>query len=182
MESRFRPGQDDRFLWRACWSPSESGTLDDMPLQAPLARSTHAMLREMVLELRDAESGQRYPTVIHAGLPWGPRAAHDCSLTPTTDSGLRTDIAMGLLERTSIEGTRPLLWLTRPGPLSVQDCDLEWRSATQWAAGALAINPAFLVVTRQGWFEPDSGRLQEWRRLRRHSTRRALASRPQSHW
>lgn len=136
-------------------------------LQAPIDRDTHRVLRAAVLELVQAEPRRRsgFPTVVHAGAP-------GCSLRhveapPLPDAGLRADVVLTLLR--GAPGSRPHLWLTRPGELSPHDDDLRWLGPAQWAASALGLPVGLVVVTRRGWFDPVSGVRREWRRLRRRS-------------
>ncbi len=80
------------------------------------------------------------------------------------DHGLRTEMVGALLR--SLDDP-PWVWLTRGGPLAVQDVDLDWLGPTLTAASERGSDPAFVVVTRHGWRDPRSGVGQEWRRIRR---------------
>ena len=62
--------------------------------------------------------------------------------------------------------SRPVVWLTRPGELSVHDDDLRWLGPVAWACGSVGEPIGLVVVTRRGWFDPVSGVRREWRRLR----------------
>lgn len=137
-----------------------------MALQAPVDRHTHVALRAAVLELRETERRRHFPPGVHAGLP-GP-ARGSVGADGAADAGLRADLAVALLHRAARRVQRPLVWLTRPGELVVEDVDLEWVRAVGWAAGALGRTDGLVVVTPRGWFDPVSGVRREWRRLRRH--------------
>ncbi len=124
------------------------------------------MLRAAVLELVEGESRRRFPTVLHAGLP-GCSVRH-VEHPPLPDAGVRADVALSMLLRTSSPGP-PLLWLTRPGELSPHDDDLRWLGPARWAASSLGLPVGLVVVTRRGWFDPVSDVRREWKRLRRRS-------------
>ena len=138
-----------------------------MALQAPIERSTHAVLRAAVLELIETESRRRFPAVLHAGVP-GRSVRHvDAGVI---DAGLRADLALALMRRAGTATTAPYVWLTRPGELSVHDDDLQWLGPVAWAAAGLGLRAGLVVVTRRGWFDPVSGVRREWRRLRRRTS------------
>ena len=61
----------------------------------------------------------------------------------------------------------PWVWVTRVGPLSLQDVDVAWLGPTVTAAHERGADPAFVVVTRHGWRDPRSGVGQQWQRIRR---------------
>lgn len=145
-----------------------------MPLQAPIDRLTHQVFRTAVLHLRESEHRRRFPVTVHAGFP-GRTASHTWPAGTDHDHGLRCDITAALLARVAV---RPpagrFVWITRPGSPSVHDADLAWRSAVEWAGASLDIATSLVVVTRYGWFDPDSGVGRQWRRIRRHA--------PDPHW
>jgi len=138
-----------------------------MPLQAPIERLTHRALRAAVLDLIETEPRRHFPTVIHAGLP-GHGVFH-VGATESMDAGMRADVALTLIRRAATRVPRPLVWLTRPGELSVHDADLGWLGPVAWASAGLGHQVGLVVVTRRGWFDPVSDVRREWRRLRRRS-------------
>lgn len=138
-----------------------------MALQAPIEQATHHVLRAAVLELIESDSGRRFPTVVHAGVPGRSVRQEGAALVP--DPGLRADLALALIRRASTWVPRPVVWLTRCGELSVHDDDLQWLGPVAWAGAALGRPTGLVVVTRQGWFDPVSDVRREWRRLRRSS-------------
>jgi hypothetical protein len=145
------------------------GQAGAMPLQAPIERVTHVVLRAAVLELRETERGMRFPVRVHAGTP-GRARVHALGEGPE-DAGHRSELALALLHSALRDGPRPYVWLARPGDLTVEDTDLAWGSAVRWAAAALRTTTDLVVVTRTGWFDPVSGVRREWKRLRRHAPR-----------
>ena len=63
-----------------------------------------------------------------------------------------------------------LVWLTRPGPLEIQDLDLHWLAAAAVAAGELGVGLRMVVVNRRSWRDPRTGVGREWKRLRPRSS------------
>ncbi|WP_157558931.1 hypothetical protein [Nocardioides sp. Soil774] len=137
-------------------------------LQAPIDRLTHEVLRAATLELVEGEPRRRFAPVLHAGVP-GRSVRHVDDLR-SADAGLRADVTLALLGRATALTPRPYLWLTRAGELSTHDDDLRWLGPSAWAASALGVPVALVVVTRRGWFDPVSDVRREWRRLRRRVT------------
>lgn len=136
-------------------------------IQAPIDQHTHRLLRAATLELIEGETRHRFPTVLHAGQP-GRSVRHEED-PPLPDAGLRADVVLALLRGAAALGPRPLLWLTRPGELSVHDDDLRWLGPCAWAGAGLGSPVPLVVVTRRGWFDPVSDVRREWRRLRRRA-------------
>ena len=134
-------------------------------LGAPIDRRTHEVLRAATLELAECESRRRFAPVLHAGVPGG--SVHHVDDRSAADPGLRADVVLALIRHAAALAPRPYLWLTRPGELSTHDDDLRWLAPTSWAAAALGVPIALVVVTRRGWFDPVSDVRREWRRLRR---------------
>jgi hypothetical protein len=139
-----------------------------MALTAPIDRHTHTVLRAATLELVEGEPRRRFPTMLHAGLPG--RSARHVEDPPVADAGLRADVVLALLRRSSSTSAPPCLWLTRPGELSPHDDDLRWLGPATWACASLGLPVGLVVVTRRGWFDPVTGVRREWRRLRRRTT------------
>lgn len=144
-----------------------------MALQAPIDRLTHRALRAAVLEHKESEHRHHFPPALHVGLP-GHSHVHHADPALAYDPGLRTDIALALLQRSLRTLPVPFVWLTRPGDLDLQDPEVWWGSAVCHAAGALDTPVSLVVVNRHGWRDPVSGVRREWRRLRRHSDRPVL--------
>ena len=140
-----------------------------MALQAPIERRTHDVLREAVLELVESRPPPRFPLTVHAGVPG--RSARHVEVVPTADAGARADLSLALVRRATTLHPAPVVWLTRPGELSVHDDDLRWLAPLSWAAEAAGVRAGLVVVTRRGWFDPVSDVRREWRRLRRGQRR-----------
>jgi hypothetical protein len=128
----------------------------------PVPARDRRLLREAVLDLATTEHRHHFPPVLHVGTPGGP------TVTVTDDRvwdhGLRTELVGAVLR--SLEDPA-WVWVSRVGPLSLQDVDVAWLGATVTAADERGSDPAFVVVTRHGWRDPRSGVGQEWRRIRR---------------
>jgi hypothetical protein len=82
---------------------------------------------------------------------------------PAWDHGLRTEM-IGALLRARHDPT--WVWVTRSGPLTLQDVDAAWLGPTVAAAAERGVDVAYVVVTRHGWTDPRSGLCQEWKRIR----------------
>ncbi|MGL5808759.1 MAG: hypothetical protein ACRCYQ_02300 [Nocardioides sp.] len=144
-------------------------------------------LREEVLLLRESHRRR----VFAPALCVGRLAAHRVRLEidAPTDAAMRADGVGALIDRWATEqssadgvgalidrwaterGTRatPQVWVTRPGPAGVAgDLDVDWLASARSATAELRLDLTFLVVTRDGWFDPRSGFCRQWRRLRRH--------------
>jgi hypothetical protein len=59
-----------------------------------------------------------------------------------------------------------MVWLTRAGPLDLQDVDAAWLAAARIATAEAGVSLTMVVVTRHGWLDPRSGVRREWKRLR----------------
>lgn len=129
----------------------------------------------MVLAHVHAEPRRRFPAVLHVGRPGGPETVRPARDT-ADDHALRVEVLEAMLRRvralpTDRPADRPgdpaLVWLTRSGPLALQDLDASWGAAVRAATAELAMGPVpLVVVTRAGWWEPTTGSGRRWRRLR----------------
>jgi hypothetical protein len=135
-----------------------------MPLlEDPLPRTTALLLREAVRRHAHAERRRRFAPVVRVGRP-GVREHGVPAALPGTDHALRTDLMAALLS-----GTRepsPLVWLTRPGELSLHDVDAAWLSAAASAWAEVDRDLSWVVVTRHGWWDPRSDLRRVWQRIR----------------
>ena len=140
-----------------------------MALQAPIDRLTHHTLRAAVLEFRERERRRWFPYMLHVGTP-GRDVVHVEETGRQVDAGLRADLVLAMVQQAANFTPRPFAWLTRPGGLTLHDDDVPWASSLRWVAAATGVPISLVVVTRQGWFDPDSEIRREWQRLRRHRT------------
>jgi hypothetical protein len=132
----------------------------------PLLRETlplahRRLLRVAVLQLATSDHRRHVPPTLHVGVPGGPTTS--VADDPQWDHGLRTEIVGAVLR--SLQDPS-WIWVTRSGPLTVQDVDVAWLGPTVSAAAERGVDVAYVVVTRHGWADPRSGLSQEWRRIR----------------
>ena len=142
---------------------SPGPALVEEPVPRPLAR----VLRSAVLLLTAGDPRRVFDPVLHVGLPGGVRVdvAHD----PAQDRGLRTDLvatSLGVVRRRAGADVPVLVWLTRPGVLSLHDDDVAWLGPVHDAAAEAGLAVPFVVVTRHGWWDPRSDVRREWKRIR----------------
>jgi hypothetical protein len=130
-------------------------------LREPLPLGDRRLLRNAVLQLATTERRRRVPAVLHVGVPGG--RSTDLPDDPYWDHGLRTEIVGAVLRALRDPSW---VWLTRSGPLSMQDVDAAWLAPTIAAAAERGADPAYVVVTRHGWFDPRSGLSRQWKRIR----------------
>lgn len=133
-------------------------------LAAPLERWLERLLRCAVLDHATAERRRAYLPLLHVGEPRGRHLVFPVRPDEPTDHALRTDIVAALRHRAGVD--RALVWLTRPGELSLQDVDARWLAAARQAYAEAGVALVFVVVNRHGWHDPRSGLGRSWRRLR----------------
>jgi hypothetical protein len=131
-------------------------------LREPVPLPHRRLLRTAVLRLATTEHRRHVPPVLHVGVPGGPTTS--VADDPDWDHGLRTEIVGAVLRR---RRDPPWVWVTRSGPLTVQDVDAAWLGPIVSAAAERGVDVAYVVVTRHGWTDPRSGLSQEWKRIRR---------------
>jgi hypothetical protein len=133
----------------------------------PVGPHLRATLRRAVLEHVSSERRRAFPPLLHVGTPGGPQAlfATEPDRAPL-DHALRADVVAAMLARQRTGGVAPLVWLTRPGDLCLQDVDAAWLAAARGAAAEAGLPLTMVVVTRRGWWDPRSGATRTWRRLR----------------
>lgn len=142
-------------------------------IQEPVDRRLQAVLRRAVLDHVASERRRSFTPLLHVGCPGGPQTVFAPADEPA-DQGLRTDVVAALLRRTARTGpaavpgplAAPLVWLTRPGDLVLQDLDVAWLAACRAAGAEAGRSLALVVVTRRGWRDPRSGVGRTWQRLR----------------
>ncbi|NPC95305.1 hypothetical protein HOQ23_00795 [Nocardioides sp. zg-DK7169] len=137
-------------------------------MQAPVPAVLGRVLRRAVLDHVSSEHRRTHPALLHVGRPGGREGV--VAVREVGDHSLRTDVVAAMLARhhrgAPEQHPAPLVWLTRPGDLDLQDLDAAWLAAA-WAAHAeRGAALTMVVVTRQGWRDPRSGLSQRWVRLR----------------
>lgn len=125
-----------------------------------------AVLRRAVVDHSRTERRRTFPTLVHVGVPGGSEAIFAVVPGEPLDHGLRSDVVAALLQRTRRGRMVPMVWLTRPGPLVLEDVDAQWLSAARSAAAEAGVALTMVVVTRLGWFDPRSGAGRVWKRVR----------------
>jgi hypothetical protein len=135
----------------------------------PVPEALQGLLRRAVLDHATAESRRLYRPVLHVGVPGGSETTFEPGEDEPDDQALRVDVVEAMVRRVGRLPGAPLVWLTRPGPLTTQDLDLRWLSATTTAAGELGVALRMAVVDRRSWRDPRTGVGREWQRLRRRS-------------
>jgi len=135
-------------------------------LREPVDRSTAVLLRRAVLDHVRSERRRRFPALLHVGVPGRSEEVFAIGPDEPFDHALGADVVAALLRRGCRFGAAPLVWLTRPGPLEVQDVDAAWLSAARTASAEAGTALTLVIVTRRGWADPRSGVRREWKRLR----------------
>lgn len=148
-------------------------------IQEPVTRPMATVLRRAVLDHAVTERRRAFPPLIHVGRPGGreevfavePEAPLDQALRAPLDHApldhaLRCDVVAALLRRAGRYGAVPMVWLTRPGDLDLQDLDAAWLAAARAATAEAGVGLTLVVVTRHGWRDPRSGVRRDWKRLR----------------
>ena len=108
------------------------------------------------------ERRRRYPPLVHVGLP-GVRELTVAAHPAATDHALRCDVLAAMLAATA--GPH-LVWLTRPGELSLHDVDAAWLAAARAAYDEAGHDLTWVTVTRRGWWDPRSDVRRTWQRVR----------------
>ena len=138
-------------------------------LRAQISRDMHRLLRRAVLDHCTSEPRRVHPPLVHVGVPGGAEAVL-ADVEPTYH-GLRCDLVAAMLSRTSRGSATPLVWLTRIGPLDVQDVDMRWLASARAAYAEAGLPLVMVVVTRRGWRDPRSGESRTWVKLKRSARR-----------
>lgn len=127
----------------------------------PLPHAEARLLRTAVLTVAQSERRRRIAPQLRIGVPGGPLSS--VADQPDWDHGLRSEIVGAMLRDLRDPGW---VWVTRSGPLTLQDVDAAWLGPTVTAAAERDVDVAFVVVTRHGWVDPRSGVRREWKRIR----------------
>lgn len=136
-------------------------------IREPVPRAIATVLRRAALDHARAEHRRGFPPLLHVGFPGGAEELFTLAPGEPADHALRADVVAALLHRCRRSTDRlPLVWLTRAGPLELQDVDAAWLAAARTAAAEAGTPLAMVVVTRHGWWDPRSGVRRSWKRLR----------------
>jgi hypothetical protein len=136
------------------------------PLADPVPADMARALRRAVLELRE-DRRRLFAPVLHMGDPGAGAVAFGIRSDEPSDLALRTDVVAALLRRIGASTARPpLVWLTRTGSHALHDVDADWLAAAGAAHAEAGLPMTLVVVTRQGWWDPLTGRGRVWKRLR----------------
>jgi hypothetical protein len=135
-------------------------------IREPVGRPLATALRRAVLDHVLSERRRHFPTLVHVGTPGGAEEVFAVDPDDRLDHALRADVLAALLQRARHHGSLPVCWLTRPGPLDMQDVDAQWLAAARTAGAEAGVGVTLVVVTRRGWRDPRSGVRREWKRLR----------------
>lgn len=130
----------------------------------PLPRDLGRLLRRAVWEHASAERRRRHLPVLRVGLPGDRELLYPDRPDTPTDHALRSDIVAAMRYRSGLD--RPMVWLTRPGALDLQDVDARWLAAARQAYAEAGLPLVFVVVNRHGWRDPRSGAGRTWQRPR----------------
>ena len=141
-----------------------------LPAVDELDAATREWLRQLTrAHVRSWHGRLRVGSDLWIGRPRGPVDEQiGLRVGDDLDAALRFEIALALMERFDKQapaGT-PWMWLTRTGAPDTHDLDLAWLSGVLAAAAAASRDVEFVVVTRQGWYDPRSGAVQRWARVR----------------
>lgn len=135
-------------------------------LTEPLAAQSGRALRAAVLAFKAGEPRRVFAPVLRVGEPAGRAVSHEVRSHEALDHALRTEVVAALLLRARPLAGAPVVWLTRPGEPAWHDVDAAWLPAAETAYAEAGVPLTFVVVTRQGWYDPRSGLTRRWRRLR----------------
>ncbi|MDF1603163.1 hypothetical protein [Nocardioides sp. YIM 152315] len=139
-------------------------------IREPVGPPLTTVLRRAVLDHAQREKRRVHPPLLHVGWPGAREEVFAVEAGDVLDHTLRCDVVAAMLRtarrHAPVTGAVPMLWLTRPGPLEVEDVDLAWLAAARAATGEAGVDLTLVVVNRHGWLDPRSGVRREWKRLR----------------
>lgn len=138
-------------------------------LLEPVPTSWRRTLRRAVLNHARSEHRRHHLPQVHVGTPGSDEQIVPVLDEEPTDHTLRTDVLSAAFARAGrIGGSSDavLVWLTRTGPLELQDVDAAWLAAALAAAGEAGLDLTMVVANRHGWWDPRTGTSVSWTRLR----------------
>jgi hypothetical protein len=138
---------------------------DGPGLREPLPSLLEQVLRSAVVAHARAERRRLHPSVVHVGLPGGPRRSFEIRPEDPLDHALRTEVLQAMARDCLARDRVPLTWVTRP-PTGQADADLDWAAAAGAAGGELGVRLDLVVITRRSWHDPRSEVGRTWTRIR----------------
>ena len=136
-------------------------------IHEPVPHALGVVLRRAALDHGRAEHRRGFPPLLHVGFPGGAEEVFAIAPGDPADHAIRADVLAAMLQRVRhAAGAVPLVWLTRAGPLVLQDVDAAWLSAARTATAEAGVTLTMVVVTRHGWVDPRSLVRRQWKRLR----------------
>lgn len=139
-------------------------------ISEPVPRELAAVLRRAALDHARTEHRRGYPPLLHVGVPGGAEEVFALTTGDPADHAIRADVLAAMLQRgRRVAGAVPMVWLTRAGPLDLQDVDAAWLASARTATAEAGVQLTMVVVTRHGWMDPRSGVRRQWKRLRQRS-------------
>lgn len=136
-------------------------------IHEPVPRALATVLRRAALDHAGAERRRGFAPLLHVGFPGGAEEVFAEAPGDPADHAIRADVVAAMLQRVRRSaGAVPLVWLTRAGPLELQDVDAAWLSAARTATAEAGVSLTMVVVTRHGWLDPRSLVRRQWKRLR----------------
>jgi hypothetical protein len=147
-----------------------------MPRKPSPAWTIDALRRRAVRDHAASERRASFVPIVHLGTPGEPHEVFAVVPEEPTDHALRTDVVAAMRQRAlrrpgtgsgpARSAVQPLVWLTRPGDLEVQDVDMAWFAAARQAYAEAGAELHFALVCRFGWRDPATGASQTWVRSR----------------
>lgn len=109
---------------------------------------------------RECRGRKVHPTTVRVGEIGGSHVT--VPNEPDFDAGLRADLLEQILS--AHEPVEALVWITRGGALSPSDNDFAWHAAATSAFGRYDQRMrAFVVITREGWFDLVADQVTLWK-------------------
>lgn len=135
-------------------------------IREPLARPLHQLLRRAVLDHALSERRKVHLPLVHVGVPGRRETVFAVRPDDPSDHALRADVVAAMLRRMSGHPETPMVWLTRTGPLELQDLDAQWLASALTAYAEAGVPLMLVIVNRHGWRDPRSDVGRSWVRLR----------------
>lgn len=135
-------------------------------IREPLPRPLRDLLRRAVLDHARSERRKVHLPLVHVGIPGRRETVFAIRPDDPSDHALRADVLAAMLRRMGGQEETPMVWLTRTGPLDLQDVDAQWLAGARTAYAEAGVALMLVIVNRHGWRDPRSGVGHTWTRLR----------------